>query len=633
MSLVAFRFWSPLILVSFASAIFQRFRTGLRFALSRGLNTMNCAQAVSAKMASTRPQASPASASPPAPTTRDLLSPRAAAVLVIILAAGLFAVYSPSLDFQFILDDHRFTSDPRIQSPGHVWDYFTSFAWAQTSGGPLSFFRPIFVSWLRLNFILAGASPWGWHLLSIVKHAAAALLLGLLAWRLLQDRAAAVIAGALFALHPAQAESVAWVTVPDPLLCIATLTAILCYLKYAEPSSPDASLLSGKLNRQARKHARAKPAPTPSPLWLIASVVAFFAALLAKETAAVLPAAFFSLALLRTPPTQGSAATPPGPEPPTVRARLLFALRETLPFLAAAALYFGLRLYVLGGHLAPLTQNLSVKTVFLSLPGILWFYAKVLLWPVHSRAYADPLLTNTFGLRSVLLPALAVLCLAALAVWACIAAWKKAQRDAPGRAATGVQQAIVLGVLLLTLPILPALDLNALNPGDFLHGRYTYLPLAGLLLLLAVAYRLAPQLRVGCAAVAAVLAVIFSVLTIQQERPWRDDLTLFTFAHQIAPHNIPVDQSLVRAHVQVALGLNESGHCDQAIPIFNDAIRQYPEDWYAWAGLGECLVKQNDLRKAEEVLHRASDLAHEPRVTEAWQLVRQQMGRPSAPPK
>jgi protein O-mannosyl-transferase len=588
-------------------------------------------------MVSTRQRALPVPASTPSTSTRDSWSARAATIFSIIAAIALFAIYSPSLNFQFILDDHRFTSDPRIQASGHVWEYFTSFAWAQTSGGPLSFFRPIFVSWLRLNFILSGASPWGWHLLSIVKHAGAALLLGLLVWKLLGDRAAALIAAALFALHPAQAESVAWVTVPDPLLCIAALAAILFYLKHTEPSSGDASSRSGKLNRQARQAARAKPAATFAPLWLIASVVAFFAALLAKETAAVLPVVFFSLALFRTPPTEASAGagTAASQGTSTRRAGLLFALRETLPFLAAAALYFGLRLYVLGGHLAPLTQNLSAKTVVLSLPATLWFYGKVLLWPVHSRAYADPVLANSFSVRGVLLPALAVLCVAAVVVCVCIAAWKKTERDLPARAATGVHQAIVLGALLLILPILPALNLNALNPGDFLHGRYMYLPLAGLMLLLAVAYHvlLSPRLRIPGAAVAALLAVVLSVLTMQQERPWKDDLTLFTFAHQIAPHNIPVDQSLVRAHVQVALGLDESGHCDQAIPMFNDAIRRYPGDWYAWAGLGECFAKQNDFPEAEKALHRAADLARQPRVTEEWQLIRQQMGLPSTPPK
>jgi protein O-mannosyl-transferase len=553
-------------------------------------------------------------------------------MLAVAIAIVLFAVYSPSLNFQFILDDHRFTSDPRIQNPGHVWEYFTSFAWAQVSGGPLSFFRPVFVSWLRLNFILAGASPWGWHLLSIVKHAAAALLLGLLAWKLLGDRTAALIAGALFALHPAQTESVAWVTVPDPLLCIAALAAVLFYLKHTEPAR-DLSLLSSKLNRKARKEARAKPAPKPSPLWLIASVVAFFVALLAKETAVVLPAIFFVLALLRAPAATANAETAQSQRTPTLRAHLLFALRETIPFLAAAAVYLALRVYVLGGHVAPRTQNLSIKTVVLSLPATLWFYVKVLFWPVRSRAYADPALESSFSIRGVLLPSLALLGLVALVAWACFAAWKKAQRDLPNRTACGVQRAVVLGVSLLILPILPALNLNALNPGDFLHGRYTYLPLAGLTLLVAAAYHLVPTIRIPFAAVAALLVVVFSVLTMQQERPWKDDLTLFTFAHQIAPHNIPVDQNLVRAQVQVALSLAESGRCDQAVPVFNGAIRQYPEDWYAWAGLGECLVKQNDLPKAEQALHRAADLAHQAQVTEAWQLVRQQMGLPSTPQK
>jgi hypothetical protein len=48
------------------------------------------------------------------------------------------------LGFQFILDDHRFAADPRIQQSGHVWDYFANFVWAQFTGAPPSFYRPMF---------------------------------------------------------------------------------------------------------------------------------------------------------------------------------------------------------------------------------------------------------------------------------------------------------------------------------------------------------------------------------------------------------------------------------------------------------------------------------------------------------
>ncbi len=61
-------------------------------------------------------------------------------------------------------------NDPRLQSSGHVWEYFTNYVWAQNAGGPASFYWPFFVLWLRLSFILSDTYSWGWHLLSVAKH-------------------------------------------------------------------------------------------------------------------------------------------------------------------------------------------------------------------------------------------------------------------------------------------------------------------------------------------------------------------------------------------------------------------------------------------------------------------------------
>src|SRR6266700_8025421 len=133
---------------------------------------------------------------PPA-GTEEMFSPVTLCVLAMAVAAGVVAIYSPALNFQFVLDDHRFVGDPRLQSPGHLWEYFTSYVWAQVPGGPLSFYRPLFVVWLRLNFILSEMSPWGWHMLSVVKHLSVAVLLGLLVWRLLRNRVAALLGGTL----------------------------------------------------------------------------------------------------------------------------------------------------------------------------------------------------------------------------------------------------------------------------------------------------------------------------------------------------------------------------------------------------------------------------------------------------
>ena len=553
------------------------------------------------------------------------------------LAAAVIAVYSPALNFQFILDDHRFLGDPRVQSSGHVWEYFTNYVWSQFAGGPSSFYRPVFALWMRINFLLNGTSPWGWHLLSIVKHLSVAVLLGLLAWKLLHDRVAALIAATLFALHPAQTESVAWTTVPDPLMSAAVLGSLLLYLKYESASagqtSADGQVVASKRHRKSRKAIPSHAKAPSRALWIAASAAACLAALMAKETAVVVPAIIFALALIT--PVDSFAGRSAADESLGLGTRVAPALRESLPFLGVTIVYLLLRMNALGGRISPLTQHLPWSTVLLSWPATLWFYVKVMVWPVRPRAFADPNLADAFTLRGVLLPGLGVGCAVVLLISACIWARKVARRDLPDRKATGVVRASLLGALLLVLPILPALNLNALNPGDFLHGRYTYLSLAGLMLLAATGWHIAGSQmgKTWCIILllaAGLVAVVFSILTIQQESMWKDDRTVFTVAHQYAPNNAPVAQGLARANVQVALDLDEAGRCDEAIPIFEQAIQQYPQDWFAWAGRAECLVKLNDLPGAEQSLHRAFDLSHEPRVAEQWQQVRAMMGLPRA---
>lgn len=533
-------------------------------------------------------------------------------VLCALITLGVFILYSPSLHFQFILDDHHFVNDPRIQNAGHVLEYFTSYVWSQITGVPASFYRPVFILWLRLNFVFSGMSSWGWHLLSIAKHVAAAALLGLLTWKLLRDSMAALIAAALFALHPAQAESVAWVTVPDPLTMIGILGTILFFLTYADHVSASEFPPETKNHRK-----RALENSSRAVKWLIAAVLACLGALFSKETAIVLPVLLFAFVFILPESFQEKSGG--------FSKRSMLALRESFLFIVATAVYFGFRFIALGGKLSSDTQHLEWKTVLLSWPKTLWFYVKVLFWPVRSRAFSNSSLISSFSFRHVLLPLLEVTCALTILVAALTWAWKKS-REHSGEEKQGLQQALVIGTLLFLLPFPLTLNLNALEPGDFLHGRYMYIPLCGLALLLATAWHLAGKAQKPLAGIAVVIIIAFGVLTAQQEGIWKDDLTLFTAVNQFAPRNAPIAHDLSRAHVQVALSLDEDGRCDEAMPIFNQAIQQYPKDWFAWAGRGECLLKLNDLQGSEQSLHQAYELSNEPRVREEWRMVRERMG-------
>ena len=544
--------------------------------------------------------------------------------LALLLAAAVFAIYWPTLQYQFILDDHRFTGDPRIQESDHVWEYFTSYVWAQFTGGPPSFYRPLFLLWMRINFIMSGLSPWGWHLLSIAKHVFVAALLGLLVYRLLRDWMAALLAASLFALHPAHTESVVWVTVPDALVSGGILASSLLYLRYLDRLPANRS----KDQSKRRKGKNEKPS-APADVWLLASVGVFFGALLAKETAIIFPALIFCLELVHSRNTQ---ATQKGERTGPLRPLLLSATRHTLPFLVATVVYLLLRLNALSGKLSASTQHLPLSTVLLSGPRILCFYLQVIFWPGRSYSFADPILEERFSVRGFVFPALAIVAVLALLLFGIRWIHRRASRQLSVEQAEGVDESLTIGMLLLVLPLVLCLNLNALNPGDFLHGRYTYLPLAGVAILIAAAWFVTGRLRVPLVCTAGVVGALFAALTFSQEPQWKDDFTVFTVAHQLAPHNAPVARNLADARLQAALlSLDEEG-CAKVMPVFEQIAREYPEDWYAWGALAECFVQMNDLSQAEAAMHRAADLSHDSRTIQQWQELRQHMGLPAANP-
>jgi hypothetical protein len=352
-------------------------------------------------------------------------------------------------------------------------------------------------------------------------------------------------------------------------------------------------------------------------------VLSCFAALLTKETAVILPAVIFAAALLIS--RHETESTKLGSWP-------LRAFQQALPFFFVTLVYLLLRFNAFGGKLGSRTQHLPWSTVLQSWPAMLWFYVKVMCWPVRSHAFADPTVVERFSFHDVVLPGLGVGCAIAILTIGLFWTWRKAERDLPRQDADDVECALVIGSLLLVLPILLTLDLNALNPGDFLHGRYTYLPLAGLMLLLATGWRLAAKMQVLLLCAGSLLALVFALLAVAQQKQWRDDLTVFTVAHQLAPHNIPVAQNLANAQVRIALLQADDGRCGEAMPVFETVTRSYPENSYAWAGLAECFVQLNNLPKAEESLRRAVGLSHDSRLTQEWQQLRTQMGLPISTP-
>lgn len=119
--------------------------------------------------------------------------------------------WGASIAGPFHFDDYNLLIDPFITSASGWWQ-----VWRPIQTRPLS----QFTFWL--TYLMTGAAPWAFHSWNIVLHAIASVLV----WRTLRmliDERAAVIAAAVFAVHPMQAEVANYVFARS-----SALSTVLC---------------------------------------------------------------------------------------------------------------------------------------------------------------------------------------------------------------------------------------------------------------------------------------------------------------------------------------------------------------------------------------------------------------------
>ena len=161
---------------------------------------------------------------------------------------------------EFVYDDRTYVQE----NPSVLGDSGVFTEPAAPRNPSLGLYRPLTVLTYRWNAQLGGMEPLPFHLVNILLHALASLLVVSLALDFGASRIVAGLAGALFAAHPVHVEAVAWIVGRAEIL--ATILAILAILAHGRPGD-------------TRPVARA---------WL--GALLFSAAALAKESALCLPA-------------------------------------------------------------------------------------------------------------------------------------------------------------------------------------------------------------------------------------------------------------------------------------------------------------------------------------------------------
>jgi tetratricopeptide (TPR) repeat protein len=476
---------------------------------------------------------------------------------IAVVLALTFAVYTPTLRYQFVHDDRgQIVENPAVHSWRFIPTYFTSHVWAAVVPEELgNYYRPLFLLWLRINDVAFGNHAWGWHLTTILAHVFTTLLVYLLALRLGVSGDAALAAGLIFGLHPAHIEAVAWISgVTEPLLGVLLLASFLSYVQWRR--------------ERARK-------------WILISLALFALALGEKETALILPGL-----LLVYDWVFGTEWGRPL-ELKRIVASWGEALRRILPYFLLVVLYVPVRTYALKGFSHAETPLSNEQLVF-TWPSLICFWIRHLIWPVGlSTFYNFPAIAHP-TLKNFTVPGIFDVCVG-------------------GALLVGVRRSrtAAFAAAWLVLPLIPLLDLRVFVADDFAHDRYLYLPSVGLAILIALVLKKvcggAPQWRgipASLLAAALCLAAVLSFATVTQSFYFRDNLAFYAYNHAMAPHN-PAAES------NYATILAERGLYGPALEKFYDVVNHNPNYWTAIYDLGLTYYKMGNLPEAERYLLEA----------------------------
>ena len=461
-----------------------------------------------------------------------------------LILLTVFLVYLPALNGGLLLDDDSHITKPELQSIGGLYRI-----WFEV--GATYQYYPLLHSAFWFEHKLWDDSVLGYHVVTLLWHMTSVVLLYLILTRL--KIPGALLAAAIFALHPVMVESVAWMSEQkNTLSAVFCLSAMLAYLKFDE-------------SRQRSYYFTA--------LWL------FVLGLLTKTAiTATLPATLLVIFWWQ-------------------RGDLSWKrdVRPLVPFFVLGAMGGLVTAWVerklIGAEGVDFELTLLERGLVAG--RVIWFYLSKLVWPANLVFMYPRWDINPREWWQWLFP-IATLG-AFVGLWAMRRRWRGP----------------LAAWLLFVGTLVPVLGFLNVYPFifSFVADHFQYLASLGIIVLVSAGIatgleRASLPIRRAGVALCILLVGTLAVLTLKQSRMYADVVTFYRATLELNPDSWA-------AHNNLGTILSAQGQQQEAIEHYRAAIRVRPDYFTAHTNLGTALAATGQLPEAFDHLHKAIELQPE----------------------
>lgn len=477
----------------------------------------------------------------------------------IAITILIFSLYLNSTTGEFVFDDWPLIKDDTLIHSLANWKTIL-----------LQGYRPVRTLLLAVLYHFFKLNPVGYHVINIIIHIFTTMAVYFLCLRLTRQRNVSIFASLIYATHPIQTDAVSYIAgMRDTLSAFFYVVGMYWFVRYRQSGEG-----SG----------------------LAVSIIFYTLGSFTKETAATMVFAFFLYDFVMAFPSNRSLSTDGVLKNVWKTTQRIIVANKFLYFSLFLFFCFVVYYYLFMRHSTVRVRFEGVDWYggstllnYLTIPKIILYYIKQLLWPMHllvDYKYFPIVVRDPYEPQAILsLIIVAEIILLALCF-------------------LNRHKWVAFGLLWFFLTLSPGL--NILPHHEFMAEHYLYLPMVGFALVLGSVFAMAlnkADSRRKFNAITLAFGVLiggYSVRTIVRNLDWQNDLALASSQLKIRPDSVRTLMEL--GYLYLYMNLPQS-----AENMLRQSLRLTPGYGPALNDLGVVYTKYAEHEKAIEYFRLASE--------------------------